>query len=1108
MKIFKRLMAGMIICQFILPGAVIKAEEKDVWSYYMTSGTSYGDTSDENYYVSVKSRYKGSNSSIPAVVVCPDQKNVRPMIYIRPEYEWGVKVSEHLKGRVGFFPDSPENTTTALSDPVVCFTAPEDGNYSIYADFINVGGNSYRAEGNSYGDGGFARFTVLKNGETVESMENTEEIILPKVPSGNENYEHAEYVSDGLMLSENDRIMMRVSAGESGEGDNFHAIYKITLNDTTEYDLYSVVDDMKYEDLTNQWEDSYTVTTNPLQGELREDYLESAKLLAGLGIIEESKIGKYSQDSKITRAEFSELVASLRGKKIEKTKEKSEYFSDVEKKHNPDAIDFLVILGVVEDGDKFYPDRVITYAEAIKMLVAFMGYSDIAKLSGGYPDGYIKIGAEKKLLISGISNTEVLSKRNATELVSKALDGEILYLTEFSDIPVYKSGKDQTILSEFFDIYIDEGIVNGMDTDTLAAPETLGDEVMIDGVRYFSEYEKIKELLGLSVDFWYRDDSDGMTIVYAKPTEDNEIFEIDRNDIDVFNFSEIEFYYNGKYIKKRLADFADVLYNGRAVKFSYDPINVMDGDGGVKIIDNDGDGKIDVAFIENYKNYIVQKTDPVNLMVYLSGVEPISIDEDNWDEFLIVNPSGVEMRIEDISKNNVLSVFDTLDGKRRKVVVSSLSVDGETTNIKYDDNDSLYISVEGEDYYIYRGWYQPAKEKLMGKVSGTFFLDFNNKIAGMEKVQSVIGYLMKAYISDDDEIGVFRIVNSNGDTVDYEGANKMMVNGVRFLTGPQAVLKLRNEYANNVAQPITFRVANGKVKELNTKDAPIGINNKFYVEEYKQYLRYTSHSHNFEGRFFVKDETLLFDIPSDIKYAEGNRASVCDVNGFVHWKQYNNLTVVKMDENSLIADAVFAFDIGGNANIESTAPIFIVAQIREVLNENDEMRYEISGYTNGEYKTYITAHENTLKTVKPFANEQLGEFEVEVGDIIRVGVNSSGELLNAEFFFDQSKKTMLAPNPYTVYNGAEYVLYTNIYDKREDFVLTTKNDLSATGINLKPIECTNFRINRIYVVDFSEKKPVFEGGYADISTYVEQGGNNKAIISQTNGRAQDIVIYK
>jgi len=1110
MKIFKQIISALMICQLVLPVTVIKAEEKSVWSYYMAGEQEYGDVTDENYYLAVKSRYKGSNSSIPAVVACPDQKNVRPMMYIRPEYEWGEKVSEHLKGRVGFFPDSTASTSTGLSDPVVCFTAPEDGTYSIYADFINAGGNSYRADGNFYGDGGWARFSVLSGGQTEETADNTEKITLPSVPSETEDYTHTEYKKDGLVLSQNDKIFLRVSGGESGEGDNFQAIYKITLNGETEFDLHSVVDNMKYEDLTTQWEDSFAATANPLQGELREDYLKEAKILAGLGIIKEEEIGKYSQDIKITRADFAELVATLRGRRIERTKEASDYFSDVEKKHNPDAIDFLVMSGVVANGDKFYPDRNITYAEALKMIVSFMGYSEIAKVSGGYPDGYMKIAAEKKFTVAKVANDEILSRRNATELIFKALDAEILYLVDVSDTPVYKSEKDRTILSEYFDIYVDDGIVNGINRDTLAAPETLGDEIMIDGIRYGSEYDEIEELLGLSVDFWYRDDEDGITVIYAEATKDNEIFEIDRMNIDLFTFSEIEFYHEGKYIKKKLTDFADVLYNGRAVKFSDDPLNHMNDDGGVRIIDNDGDGRIDVAFIENYKNYIVQKTDPVNREVYVEGeTTPISMDEDVWHEFSIVNASGSEIGIEDISQNNVLSVFDTLDGLRRKVIVSNLTLQAESTGVHYDSNDCLYISIDGEDYYIYRGWYEIAKTKLMGRISGTYFLDYRNKITGMQKVQSVIGYLMRVYTSDDGELGYFKIVNSNGETIDYEGASKMKVNGVENLSGFQAVQKLKNEYIDDIAQPITFRIASGKVKELNTKDAPSSVNNKFYVEEYNGYLRYTSHSRNFEGKFFVEDKTLLFDIPSNEKYAEGNRAKVTDVNGFVHWQKYNNLIVVKMDEKSLIADAVFAVDAGSSVSIDNTAPIFIVAKISKILNENDEIRYMVSGYTNGEYRTYITAEENTLKSVRPFVNTELGEFEVEVGDIIRVGVNSAGELLNAEFFFDANRKTMLAPNPYVDYNGAEYVLYTNIYDKREDFILTTKTDLTATGIVLKPSECINFRINRIYVVDFTEKKPVQEGGYSDISTYTAQGSNySRAIVSQINGRVQDLIIYR
>lgn len=1124
MKKYIKILSTMLAAIMGTSGiTVVKAEEKSVWSYYMTSGfvngaetgsgEDYGDIADNKFYVPNSSRYKGNQNSVPAVLVSPDNKDARPMIYVRPEIEWNIKISEDLARRVGFYPDSVENTPSGLSQPVVCFTAPNAGNYNIYADIINVGGNKYRSDGVSYGDGGWVRFTVLSGGNTSETPENTEQVTAPAATDTGVIREHIEYKKDNITLNENDRILMRVSAGASGEGDEFQIIYYITETDSegniiNTYDLYEVASGLKYDDLTEQYEDAYNATRNPDTGEaVRKDFSEEATVLAGLGIIDELEIGKYSQDTGMTRAEFAGLLANMHGEVISHTKENSDYFADVISKHNPDAIDYLVGLGVIARAYKFYPDRVITYQEAAKMLVALLGYTIAADTLGGWADGYINIAARNELTIPGVMPTSEITRRQAAELAYKALDCDLLLQTFKSDGNGYKKGNDQTILSEYFDIYEAEGIVDGMENDSLSAPQSFRDEISISGKTYKYTFEELKDFYGMSIDFYYRETDDGECVVYAKPKKDNTVFEIEGKDISDFTFSQLRFEEQGRVKVKRINPVADILFNGRAITFSDAPINHMTGDCFVKAIDNDGDGELDVIFIDNYINYIVDTVDSVNELVFVKDSQtPLSMSDFDWKEISFKMANGKETTIENISRGDVVSVFDTLDGQRRKVIVSNLIVSGKIISVQ-EENSGYYVALVDEDtYYVSRSRNPSVYGEIGVGSEGTFVLDYRMKIVGADSSKAVYGYLIKAYVTDDEK-GMFRIVNSSGDIVDYQGSDKMSYNGQSRMSGNSVAAAIRTAYSANVEQPIVFKVSGNEVKKILTKDAPVGTEGKFYVETITEFLKYGSTGKTFAGKLFTEDNTIYFNIPENRR--PGQKATVTGVGGLINWQEYNNLIVLKDEPDSLIADVIYTLDAASSANIPETTPIFIVEKINEVLGEEDELLQQISGYYNGEYLTYTTAKEDTLKKVRPFQNVSAGEFEVGIGDIIRVGIDSMGRISAAEIFFDASSKQMLAPNPYTDYMGADYVLYANVYDKGEGLVKLTKAALDSQGVTLDSSTLINFRTNRIWIVDLSEPEKVRKAGYDDIKTYKKDGSlYSKVIVSQSSGIPRDIIIYK
>ena len=121
----------------------------------------------------------------------------------------------------------------------------------------------------------------------------------------------------------------------------------------------------------------------------------AALTLNTLGIINGYPDGTFKPDNTITRAEFAAIVA--RAFKLEDKPVTTE-FTDVPSTHwatgNIGAAYAAGIINGYGDGT-FGPEDPIKEEQAVKMVVAALGYSDDAVAKGGYPMGYIKVGNEK-----------------------------------------------------------------------------------------------------------------------------------------------------------------------------------------------------------------------------------------------------------------------------------------------------------------------------------------------------------------------------------------------------------------------------------------------------------------------------------------------------------------------------------------------------------------------------------------------------------------------------------------------------------------------------------------------------------------------------------------
>ena len=158
------------------------------------------------------------------------------------------------------------------------------------------------------------------------------------------------------------------------------------------------------------------------------DYSEAITMLSDLGVIQGKDDGKYHPEDTITRAEACAMIARL----MTGDPKVSQYvgaqsFSDVKKDSWKDsAIGYCYINGIVigVGNNKFEPDRAITDAEFVTMVVRAMGY-ETADMKQNYPFSYMSNAQAMGLLdgVKMVANTDAL----------RGEDAQVIYNALFAD---------------------------------------------------------------------------------------------------------------------------------------------------------------------------------------------------------------------------------------------------------------------------------------------------------------------------------------------------------------------------------------------------------------------------------------------------------------------------------------------------------------------------------------------------------------------------------------------------------------------------------------------------------------------------------------------------
>lgn len=164
----------------------------------------------------------------------------------------------------------------------------------------------------------------------------------------------------------------------------------------------------------------------------------SASELKEYGILKGDPDGNLRLDDKITRAEAIALLirANAQMNEIAQRELLDIKFNDVEGHWAVQEICLAHQNGIVDGTSEttFEPERNVTNAEFIKMIVTLLGYKPMTERMGGYPGGYV-ITANQRGITEGLNlklDADAV-RSDVVKMIANSLDIPIMQQTGFGE---------------------------------------------------------------------------------------------------------------------------------------------------------------------------------------------------------------------------------------------------------------------------------------------------------------------------------------------------------------------------------------------------------------------------------------------------------------------------------------------------------------------------------------------------------------------------------------------------------------------------------------------------------------------------------------------------
>lgn len=430
-----------------------------------------------------------------------------------------------------------------------------------------------------------------------------------------------------------------------------------------------------------------------------DDTSAEALRLQALGIVTGYEDGSFRLDNTITRAEFAAITVRALGlEDAAKTAMGTTQFSDVEaNKWYTGYINIAAQYGIVNgypDGT-FKPAKDVSYAEAVKMIVASLGYAPVVK--GQWPTNFLAKAAELGIT-KGVSFSfnDPAPRGDVFKFVDKSLTVDLMEQVGYGDTATYEIKEGKTLLTDKLDAEEVEGVV--VDVPALLGSDLDDNEIVIDVDGTETTYEvtagvETADLIGLEVTVLVNDDDE---VFFVKETNADDVIEdtidavVDGTSVTLDDAEETY----------TLTASSIVVINFVAKNFDKDDVTTTYEGADVKVLVN-SDDEIEFIQITDWPDPIVVDevdADDKEISAKANSVGSIDGDYDNDDYEVAIEKNGEAIDFADIEENDLVYQFKyngTGDNDDYLLVVVSDKVSGELEAASSDWDE---VKIDGAKY--------------------------------------------------------------------------------------------------------------------------------------------------------------------------------------------------------------------------------------------------------------------------------------------------------------------------------------------------------------------------------------------------------------------------
>lgn len=493
-----------------------------------------------------------------------------------------------------------------------------------------------------------------------------------------------------------------------------------------------------------------------------------------------SDTGVESDAKSVTRAEF--VAAVTMALNIPTNEVTDTGFADVSADHPYAAhIAYASGLGLISNVDLFYPDSLVTYAQAIKIVMTAAGFGKKAEYTGGFPTGYLKAANDAGVGIDlGIEST--LTHKEAIALIFEACTTDMMEASSFGDSYEYSITEGKNILSTYHKVFMAEGVVEANENTGLQsmASATGEGQIRINGKNFRGD--GYQSLIGKRIRVLY-DSASYNNIIFGYELENtiNNYSELDVLTISGLTLT-VAPHDADKDVRYSLESDYSVIYNGKYYGAADYNSVVNPTAGTVQLIDNDDNNSVDVIIVKDFVYGVVSTVNEFEEKIYDKYKPNGMLDLGHGGiKYTIADKDGNLIAIDELESGDVLGYAISKDGKLYEIVRYDERIGG-TFEAKTNDGK---IVVKGEEYKLSNYYTTNVKDLANLKMGMDVILHLGEakQVVYIEEFATALKY---GYYIDAGTTGtlggsyMLKIFSQDGSILELPLADKVNVNGTPY----------------------------------------------------------------------------------------------------------------------------------------------------------------------------------------------------------------------------------------------------------------------------------------------------------------------------------------